>query len=52
MKVRMDTYVQAVTDDKGKAQSKVVGLPLPAFTRKQFMDVLGPAAKLHSELND
>jgi hypothetical protein len=52
LKVTMDTNVQAVTDDKGKAQSKVVGLPQPAFTRKQFMDALGRAAKLHGELSD
>jgi integrase len=34
LKVTMDTYVQAVSDEKRKAQSKVVNLLLPRI-RKQ-----------------
>lgn len=33
LKVTMDTYVQAVTDEKREAQNKVVKMPLPAIGR-------------------
>ncbi|HAF24165.1 MAG TPA: hypothetical protein DCK93_14870 [Blastocatellia bacterium] len=33
LKVTMDTYVQAVTDEKGEAQNKVVKMILPGIRR-------------------
>jgi integrase len=34
LKVTMDTYVQAVSDEKRKAQSKVVKMLLPGIRKK------------------
>jgi integrase len=35
LKVTMDTYVQTMSDEKRKAQSKVVEMIMPAFAKKQ-----------------
>jgi len=34
LKVTMDTYVQAISDEKRKAQSKVVELIMPGIRKK------------------
>ena len=35
LKVTMDTYVQAVSDEKRKAQSKVVKMLLPGIRKRE-----------------
>jgi hypothetical protein len=36
LKVTMDTYVQAVTDEKREAQNKLVKMILPVFRGQRF----------------
>jgi len=38
LKVTMDTYVQAVSDEKRKAQSKVVEMIMPGIRKKALRD--------------
>jgi integrase len=42
LKATMDTYVQAVSDEKRKAQSKVVEMIMPAFAKGKRSSLMDP----------
>ena len=42
LKVTMDTYVQAVSDENRKAQSKIVKMLLPGIRKREAVYLNGP----------